>query len=118
MSGCGEIAGAGPGVHSLGGELSDPLGHADGIEVAGDDLAPAWPNASATAFPICPARPTPVTNTTLPRKSNAVRHAHLRALEHDLRAGRAGLGVEERAILRSIRQTDRAMAGRRASALR
>src|SRR5687768_17385432 len=35
-------------------------------------LAPACPNASATALPICPARPTPVTRATLPPKSNRV----------------------------------------------
>ena len=35
--GLGEVAGAGPGVHAERGELPHPLGHADRVQVAGDD---------------------------------------------------------------------------------
>ena len=69
--GVSQVAGAGPGVDAQRRELADPLGHADRIESHATIRAPAWPNASATALPICPARPTPVTSATLPLKSNA-----------------------------------------------
>src|SRR5260370_21834231 len=36
--------------------------------------APGRPNPRATAWPIWPTRPTPVTRTTLPRNSGGMRH--------------------------------------------
>ena len=67
--------------------------------------APARPNARATAFPICPARPTPVTSATFPLKSYVA--------EFTERRGRAVPPALPRAA-RAIRAAPPARRGHRA----
>src|SRR5512135_149927 len=76
------------------------------LRSATTSLAPARPNARATALPIWPARPTPVTSTTRSRKSNerAIRTSGCRRRRRHRRTGRLErLEPPQRNVLRAER---------------
>ena len=103
----GQVAGAGPGVHTLGGKLPDPLGHTNRVQIAGNDLGSGLPERERHGVPdLARAAHAGHQHHLATKIESGSGHSDLQALENDVGARCAGLGVEHGSV--AVDQADRA----------
>ena len=102
----GQVARAGPGVHTLGGKLAYPLGDTDGVEIAGNDLGPGLAERERHGVPDLAGPAHTGHQHDLPTKIEpGGAHSDPRLSRMMRGAGRTGLGVEHGAV--AVDQADR-----------
>ena len=95
----GQVAGAGPGVHALGGKLADPLGHANRVQITGNDLGSRLPKREGDGVPdLAGAAHAGHQHHLATKIEVGERSFGFQALENDAGARCTGLSVEHGSV--------------------